>query len=933
MRHLLSIGSVIALLASLSSAVHAAPTPAGTVISNTATVDGEGDGTPVRSVSNAVHATVLPVCAVSLGPDGTVAEPGQRQTILTGQSATFRYRVTNAGNDRFSVQLRSDIDAASAFVPSADAVTIVADDNANGRVDDADSTVPTGSAITLPAGGSRDLFLTVKTADGSKGAVYANLIARCGQGGEEDRNNVSQLVVKGVPKVTFEKTMTPERIDANGEVTVTLRVKNDGNADSEAVEIADVLDASTLSGLSYVLGSVQAPEGTVEYASNGRWTTNEPVNVTSLRWKLAGVPEGRSLALSFSMKADADAAPGARENTATMTTDGKTLVSKATVTVRANPVLALGPIGNPRALMRGEMSADDTQRREHVVTDGVVCFEHSLQNDGNLADRVRLDVTVEGARSDVALLAMDGTPLVQPVSLAIGQRVNFRACLTPREAGSARLVLKAVSSVGAPWNGTVDVLADIQSGRIGLTKTVEPKGTVARGALLTYTLTATNPFGFPLTDVVLRDVLDANLEFVSATNGGILESGAVTWRLAAVAPQQTVTVKLQARVKSGTPDDTVIPNAFGIVTKEVPTSPESPVVRTPVWTAKIDVVKTVSPEVATVGDRLTWTIRVRNTSATASLRDVAVTDGLPRGVAYLPGSSRLDREALADPTIAGRDLTWTVPSLPAGAEVSISFDTRVLPEAASVGQLVNTVTVRATGSNSEATAQLGPVTATATARIRLGVLDYRAQIIGIVFVDNDRDGVFDAATDEPVARARVLLADGRTALTDAAGRYHFANMPEGMTALRLDPNSVVFTPKRVPQDGGRLGSRGVLVMGLTSVDFPLLPLEGGVAAARDTRFVQGPLTVEKTVTREGDTNAYTVRIVVRSASVLADFALTDPLPEGARLLEGTPTFETSALPAEETTVTYRFLLDSSTLDVVTDPTARWTAASTEGGRP
>ncbi len=45
-------------------------------------------------------------------------------------------------------------------------------------------------------------------------------------------------------------------------------------------------------------------------------------------------------------------------------------------------------------------------------------------------------------------------------------------------------------------------------------------------------------------------------------------------------------------------------------------------------------------------------------------------------------------------------------------------------------------------------------------------------------------------------RARILLAGGREVLTDAAGRYHFKDVPQGVQALRLDPGACLGGPLR-----------------------------------------------------------------------------------------------------------------------------------------
>ncbi len=75
--------------------------------------------------------------------------------------------------------------------------------------------------------------------------------------------------------------------------------------------------------------------------------------------------------------------------------------------------------------------------------------------------------------------------------------------------------------------------------------------TLVPGQTTTYTFTVTNPLLFEtLTGAVLSDVLPGGTEFVSASDGGTLSSGTVTWDLDDIAPAGTVAVTLTVRVLS-----------------------------------------------------------------------------------------------------------------------------------------------------------------------------------------------------------------------------------------------------------------------------------------------------------------------------------------------------------------------------------------------
>jgi hypothetical protein len=207
--------------------------------------------------------------------------------------------------------------------------------------------------------------------------------------------------------------------------------------------------------------------------------------------------------------------------------------------------------------------------------------------------------------------------------------------------------------------------------------------------------------------------------------------------------------------------------------------------------------------------------------------------------------------------------------------------------------------------------------------VQPGGFGANAELIGQVYVDRDLDGRFDEGRDTPVVRARVILAGGRQVLTDRFGRYHFANVPEQTATLRLDPNSVPYPALRVPQDRGLAGSRSVTVRGLTSVDFPLAPLGGDIAALRTTTVRAGPLTVLKTVMRDPATpDEYVVTLALDTTAALDAFVLSDPLPADAMMVTGQNVLETS-LPIGTTILSYRFRFGGTERGAVTDPTVRW----------
>src|SRR5438034_327837 len=81
---------------------------------------------------------------------------------------------------------------------------------------------------------------------------------------------------------------------------------------------------------------------------------------------------------------------------------------------------------------------------------------------------------------------------------------------------------------------------------------------VAAGGTITYTLAYSNTGNSGATAVVLSDTVPVNTTFVSATGGGTLSAGVVTWSIGALAAGGSGSVTLTVRVNSPLANGTVI---------------------------------------------------------------------------------------------------------------------------------------------------------------------------------------------------------------------------------------------------------------------------------------------------------------------------------------------------------------------------------------
>jgi hypothetical protein len=274
-------------------------------------------------------------------------------------------------------------------------------------------------------------------------------------------------------------------------------------------------------------------------------------------------------------------------------------------------------------------------------------------------------------------------------------------------------------------------------------------------------------------------------------------------------------------------------------------------------------------------------LKILNSSITAGLVDLIVTDDLPIGLVYKAGSSKLAGQSIPDPKITvsngKQSLEWRIAALAAKSSISIVFGsigTPVLPE-----KVINTVTVTA---RSAASAQIVVVSNTATAAVKKsnGVFTNRTALVGRVYFDSNDNLRFDAGQEEVLRGARVYLSNGNYAITDAEGRYSFPDLAPGLYAIRLDPLTVPYLPKPIPDDQGSPGTRYArLVGGLEVKDFPLYPALAAAVKSRTTTLKRGEIVLEKNLQQGGA--GYVVNLKLSIDHTVENVLLTDPMPVGA----------------------------------------------------
>ncbi|HKB08602.1 MAG TPA: DUF11 domain-containing protein, partial [Candidatus Polarisedimenticolia bacterium] len=213
---------------------------------------------------------------------------------------------------------------------------------------------------------------------------------------------------------------------------------------------------------------------------------------------------------------------------------------------------------------------------------------------------------------DVASLAAGASQTERWNNFTGGNASNARGAGST-QAGAASVTMSW--TMGAPKAYSIGAISlkPVPPPVLNISKTDAPDPVVA-GSNITYTISYSNTGPTRATGVVITDTIPANTSFVSASNGGSLAAGVVTWNIGNLNGGASGTRTLVVQVASPLNNGTVITNGTYNIDSNETTLTAGAAVTTTVSSAPVMTIsKTDAPDPVNAGSNITYTLSYSNT--------------------------------------------------------------------------------------------------------------------------------------------------------------------------------------------------------------------------------------------------------------------------------------------------------------------------------
>lgn len=279
--------AALALVVGASGLAFAAGTPAGTVISNQATVNfTDVNGNPLTQLSNVVTTTVSQVAAVTVVPDGTSnADPGDvvvyPHTVTNDGNAADTFDLTATSSQGWTVAIYADAGTIGVYEPGIDLP--ITDTGVLG----ADAVYAILVTVTVPAG----------TANGTVDTTTVTATSQFNAGVSDSATDTTTI---DAPALSVVKSVSPTGDQPPGTVlTYTIVITNGGTGAANAVVMRDPIPANT----AYVASSIVqdgTPKG--DGTGDGDNADHDVTNPGEVTVNVGTLAAGASTTVSFQVQ-------------------------------------------------------------------------------------------------------------------------------------------------------------------------------------------------------------------------------------------------------------------------------------------------------------------------------------------------------------------------------------------------------------------------------------------------------------------------------------------------------------------------------------------------------------------------------------------------------------------------------------------------------
>ncbi len=641
----------------------------GAEIRNTATVETE-QGCVDNPATAGDECTTTDVDYV---PSLKVVKNDHKQVVAPGQAVTYDITASNTGVVEATEVVVTDELPQNLVFLSADQGGVF--DEATRKITWNIPTIASGDAVTVHAEVS--VADSVVPGDTIRNLSTITSPVDCVDDVRTPENDCESIDIDDVPQISVTKTDNKDVVLPGEASTYELVVTNKGKADAPSVVLVDTL-----------------PSNLTFQSATGSGTFDP--NSNTVRWDLGTLAAGETRTLTVDVTVSASAVPNeAVSNNAKVSTDEICVDDPATeqnecdvTDIDRMPAVSIIKDDEKTIVKPGEnvvyaLTASNTSDYDapnvivrDVLPPNVRFLESSLPGTQSIDNAAAFEWdlgTLKSGESKVILV----TVIVDEDLPADTQVLNTATITTNNvcldDPTTERTECESTDVDRTPSH--VWILKD------------DHEGSITPGAELVYDLTVGNDSEtLPVTDVIVTDELPHNVEFISATEGGVYDevTRTVTWKFAELAVSERKMVQVTVVTHKDLVEGENVKNSAIVRTPEGCIDEESCESIDIDNVPNVSIVKDDHEKVVTPGQSLTYELTAENLNDSIA-REVSVTDQLPAHLSFVSASD----SGQYDP--GSRAVTWDLGTLSPGEKRVVSITVTVDSDAS--GDIANIATI------------------------------------------------------------------------------------------------------------------------------------------------------------------------------------------------------------------------------------------------